>query len=90
MEVKAMSLGTILLIILIIFLLGGFSGRFGGYGYGFGHGGVGVIGAISSSSWCWCCLAACERRCPKFSQAPFRSRKIRRSCAVVKQINVNG
>jgi hypothetical protein len=33
-----MSLGTILLIILIIFLLGGFSGRFGGYGYGFGHG----------------------------------------------------
>jgi hypothetical protein len=28
-----MSLGTILIIILIIFLLGGFSGRFGGYGY---------------------------------------------------------
>ena len=27
-----MSLGTILIIILIIFLLGGFSGRFGGYG----------------------------------------------------------
>jgi len=26
-----MSLGLILLIILIIFLLGGFSGRFGGY-----------------------------------------------------------
>jgi hypothetical protein len=41
-----MSLGTILAIILIIFLLGGFSGRFGGYGYGYGHGGVGVIGAI--------------------------------------------
>jgi hypothetical protein len=41
-----MSLGTILAIILIIFLLGGFSGRFGGYGYGFGHGGVGVIGAV--------------------------------------------
>ena len=41
-----MSLGTILLIILVIFLLGGFSGRFGGYGYGFGHGGVGVIGVI--------------------------------------------
>ena len=41
-----MSLGTILAIILIIFLLGGFSGRFGGYGYGFGHGGVGVIGVI--------------------------------------------
>ena len=41
-----MSLGTILVIVLIIFLLGGFSGRFGGYGYGFGHGGVGIIGLI--------------------------------------------
>ena len=39
-----MPLGTILLIILVIFLLGGFSGRFGGYGYGFGNGGVGVLG----------------------------------------------
>ena len=35
-----MSLGTILIIILIIFLLGGFSGRFGGYGYGMGHSGI--------------------------------------------------
>jgi hypothetical protein len=41
-----MSLGLILLIVLVIFLLGGFSGRFGGYGYGYGHGGVGVIGVI--------------------------------------------
>jgi hypothetical protein len=41
-----MSLGTILLIVLIIFLLGGFSGRFGGYGYGYGHRGVGLIGVI--------------------------------------------
>lgn len=41
-----MPLGTSLVIILIIFLLGGFSGRFGGYGYGFGHGGVGIIGAL--------------------------------------------
>ena len=41
-----MSLGTILVVLLIIFLLGGFSGRFGGYGYGYGHGGVGVIGVI--------------------------------------------
>jgi len=41
-----MSLGLILLIVLVIFLLGGFSGRFGGYGYGYGHGGVGVIGLI--------------------------------------------
>jgi hypothetical protein len=43
---KSMSLGTILVIILIIFLLGGFSGRFGGYGYGYGHGGVGLLGTI--------------------------------------------
>lgn len=41
-----MSLGTILVIVLIIFLLGGFSGRFGGYGYGYGHRGVGVLGVI--------------------------------------------
>ena len=41
-----MSLGLILVIILVIFLLGGFSGRFGGYGYRYGHGGIGVIGVI--------------------------------------------
>lgn len=41
-----MSLGAILTVILIIFLVGGFSGRFGGYGYGYGNGGVGLIGAI--------------------------------------------
>ncbi len=41
-----MSLGTILIIILVIFLLGGFSGRIGGYGYGFGHGGIGVVGVL--------------------------------------------
>jgi hypothetical protein len=41
-----LSLGLIPVIILIIFLLGGFSGRFGGYGYGYGHGGVGLIGII--------------------------------------------
>jgi hypothetical protein len=41
-----MSIGTILIILLVIFLLGGFSGRFGGYGYGYGNGGVGVIGVI--------------------------------------------
>jgi hypothetical protein len=41
-----MSLGTILIVVLIIFLLGGFSGRFGGYGYGFGHGGISVIGVL--------------------------------------------
>ena len=41
-----MSLGTILIIILVIFLLGGFSGRFGGYGYGFGHAGTGLLGTV--------------------------------------------
>jgi hypothetical protein len=41
-----MSLGLILIILLVIFLLGGFSGRLGGYGYGYGHGGIGVIGVI--------------------------------------------
>lgn len=41
-----MSLGTILIVLLIIALLGGFSGTVGGYGYGYGHGGVGVIGVI--------------------------------------------
>jgi len=34
----------ILISILVIFLLGGFSGRFGGYGYG--HGGIGIIGVV--------------------------------------------
>jgi hypothetical protein len=41
-----MSLGLILVIILIIFQLGGFSGRFGGYGYGMGHSGMGLGGVI--------------------------------------------
>jgi hypothetical protein len=44
--VRPMSLGLILIIILVIFLLGGFSGRFRGYGYGYGHGGIGVVGII--------------------------------------------
>jgi hypothetical protein len=43
---SAMSLGLILLIIVIIYLLGGFSGRFGGYGYGMGHSGMGLGGVI--------------------------------------------
>jgi hypothetical protein len=41
-----MSIGTILIIVLIIFLLGGFSGRFGGYGYGYGHSSMGGIGIV--------------------------------------------
>jgi hypothetical protein len=40
-----MSLGTILIIVVILYLLGGWSGRFGGYGYGLGHSGMGV-GAV--------------------------------------------
>ena len=38
--------GLILIIVLVVFLLGGFSGRFGGYGYGYGHGGIGILGII--------------------------------------------
>ena len=41
-----MSLGLILIIIVIIYLLGGFSGRFGGYGYGMVHAGMGIGGVI--------------------------------------------
>ena len=41
-----MSIGTILIILVIIYLLGGFSGRFGGYGYGYGHSGMGLVGVI--------------------------------------------
>jgi Protein of unknown function (DUF3309) len=43
---SAMSLGLILIILVIIYLLGGFSGRFGGYGYGMGHSGMGIGGVI--------------------------------------------
>jgi len=41
-----MTLGTILIIIVILYLLGGFSGRFGGYGYGLGHSGMGLGGVV--------------------------------------------
>ena len=37
-----MSLGMILILIVIIYLVGGFSGRIGGYGYGMGHSGMGL------------------------------------------------
>jgi Protein of unknown function (DUF3309) len=40
-----MTLGTILIIIVLLYLLGGWSGRFGGYGYGLGHSGIG-LGAV--------------------------------------------
>jgi uncharacterized protein DUF3309 len=41
-----MSIGTILIILVLIYLLGGWSGRFGGYGYGLGHSGMGLGGVI--------------------------------------------
>jgi hypothetical protein len=41
-----MSLGLILVILVIIYLMGGLSGRFGGYGYGMGHSGMGLGGVI--------------------------------------------
>jgi Protein of unknown function (DUF3309) len=41
-----MSLGTILIILVILYLLGGWSGRIGGYGYGYGHSGMGLGGVI--------------------------------------------
>ena len=42
LERPKMSLGDSL----IISLLGGLSGRFGGYGFGFGHGRMGALGVI--------------------------------------------
>ena len=41
-----MSPGLVLVIILVLFMLGGFSGRFGGYGYGYGNRGMGFIAAL--------------------------------------------
>jgi hypothetical protein len=41
-----MSLGLILIILVILYLMGGLSGRFGGYGYGMGHSGMGLGGVI--------------------------------------------
>jgi hypothetical protein len=42
----AMTLGTILIILVIIYLVGGLSGRVGGYGYGMGHSGMGIGGLV--------------------------------------------
>ena len=41
-----MSIGTILLVLLIILLLGGFSGHIGGPDLNFGTGGISAIGVI--------------------------------------------
>jgi hypothetical protein len=44
---SAMStLGLVLIILVIVYLMGGLSGRFGGYGYGRGHSGMGIGGVI--------------------------------------------
>jgi hypothetical protein len=45
-KAKTMSIGTILLIILVIALLGGFSGLGGGPFYGMGYYGGGGIGLV--------------------------------------------
>ncbi len=37
-----MSLGLILVLLVVLYLAGGVSGRFGGYGYGLGHSGIGL------------------------------------------------
>jgi hypothetical protein len=43
---NSMSLGMILIILVILYLMGGLSGRIGGYGYGMGHSGMGLGGVI--------------------------------------------
>jgi hypothetical protein len=43
---SAVSIGTILIIVVILYLLGGWSGRIGGYGYGLGHSGMGLGGGV--------------------------------------------
>jgi hypothetical protein len=45
-RIATMPIGTILIIVIVILLLGGFSGRLGGYGYGYGHGGMSVLGVV--------------------------------------------
>ncbi len=42
-----MSLATILIAVLVIALLGGFTGLGGGYGYGYGHRSMGVLGGAA-------------------------------------------
>jgi Protein of unknown function (DUF3309) len=37
-----MSLGMVLILIVVVYLVGGLSGRIGGYGYGMGHSGMGI------------------------------------------------
>ncbi len=71
-----MSLGTILIIIVIIYLLGGFSGRFGGYGYGMGHSGMGgfIIGLFRSRI---SVKQAYIKGCPEMTCTVYRRRQVR-------------
>jgi hypothetical protein len=41
-----MPLGWMLIILVIIYLLGGYSGRVGGYGHGMGHSGMEIGGLV--------------------------------------------
>src|SRR5439155_4100566 len=43
---ESAMVSTVLIVILIIALMVGLSGRFGGYGFGHGHSGMGLIGVI--------------------------------------------
>jgi hypothetical protein len=60
-----MSLGTIVLIILVIALLGGFSGIGGGPFYGTGYYGGGGLGLLLVIVLIWSCLAGFERLIPQ-------------------------
>ena len=57
-----MSLGTIILIILIIALLGGFSGIGGGPFYGTGYYGGGGLGLVIVILLILCCSGSCSTR----------------------------
>ena len=59
-----MSLGTILLIVLIIALLGGFSGLGGGPFYGTGYTAAAASASSCLSCWSWSCPADFERPRP--------------------------
>ena len=65
-----MSLGLLLLIILVIALLGGFSGRFGGPGYATDTAGTVRSGSYSSSSSSWSSPIASRQRSVQLAPLP--------------------